>query len=71
MWILKLTLTTLWMAGMVADATFGGLLHLLALAAVALVLTEETPLDLRLHPFHFTLPRARHESSPHSAPVAR
>lgn len=59
MWILKLSLTTLWMAGMVAGWTFGGLLHLLALAAVVLVLVEETPMEHKLAKFRFALPGSR------------
>jgi len=56
MWILKLSLTTLWMAGMVAGWTLGGLLHLLAVVAVALVLVEETPLEKKLARFRFQPP---------------
>jgi hypothetical protein len=57
MWTLKLLLATLWMAGMMTGSTFGGWLHLFALAAVALVLIEETPLERRVRRFRF---RARH-----------
>ena len=59
MWILKLSLTTLWMAGMVAGWTLGGVLHLLAVAVVALVLVEETPIERRLAEFRFATPGSR------------
>ncbi len=57
MWILKLSMTTLWMAGMVAGWTLGGVLHLLALAVVALVFVEETPFEKKLGRLRFDRPQ--------------
>lgn len=57
MWILELTLSTLWMVGVVLGWTLGGGLHVLALLAVALVLIEGTPLERRIRSFRFSLPR--------------
>ena len=66
MWLVKLTLTTMWMAGMVAGWTMGGLLHLLAIAAVALVFIEETPMEQKLRRFRFHLPQAPPRSTGHA-----
>jgi len=46
--LLKLSMTTLWMAGMVRGWTFFGLLHLLALAVVVMVFTEGTLVERRI-----------------------
>ena len=46
--LLKLSMTTLWMAGMVRGWTFFGLLHLLALAVVVMVFTEGTVVERRI-----------------------
>jgi hypothetical protein len=49
MWILKLCLATLWMAGMIARA--GALIHFLALAVVMIVFTEDTWVERRVREF--------------------
>ena len=46
--LLKLSMTTLWMAGVVRGWTFFGLLHLLALAVVVMVFTEGTVVQRRI-----------------------
>lgn len=46
--LLKLSMTTLWMAGVVRGWTFFGLLHLLALAVVVLIFTEGTVVERRI-----------------------
>ena len=46
--LLKLSMTTLWMAGVVRGWTFFGLLHLLALAVVVMVFTEGTVIQRRI-----------------------
>jgi hypothetical protein len=48
MWTLKLSLATLWMAGMLRGWTAFGLLHLLALAVVTLVFLEGTRFERRI-----------------------
>ena len=68
MWILKLSLTTLWLAGMVMGWTLGGALHLLAFGVVALVSLEGSAIERRMkriglrflhqHGWHRTAPRA-------------
>lgn len=74
MWAIKLFLTTLWMAGMVAGWTIGGLLHVLALMVIALVLIEETPFEQKLRKLptmsrlRFLLPHPREVPPGHSIP---
>lgn len=48
MWMIKLTLTTLWMAGIAFGLSMGGLIHVLALAVLALVFIEDTPIERKL-----------------------
>ncbi len=46
--LLKLSMTTLWMAGVVRGWTCFGLVHLLALAVVVMVFTEGTVIGRRI-----------------------
>lgn len=48
MWILKLSLATTWMTGMVMGWTLNGLWNLLALAVVVLVFAEGTAIERRI-----------------------
>ena len=48
MWILKLSMTTLWMAGMLMGWASNGLWHLLALTPVTLVVLEGTSFERRI-----------------------
>jgi len=57
MWILKLTLTTLWMAGNAFGLTMGGLVNVLALVVVALVVLEGTSIDRRIRQIRIAFPR--------------
>jgi len=48
MWILEFALTSLWMLGVAFGLTMGGWIHVVALAALALVFIENTSVERKL-----------------------